>query len=251
MKKLLLMCTVAAWVFCLYAENKPNASVHLRVTNRLPIRPQDGCSGVFTVTNIGKEAFQVFTGNGRSDWTMRFYRESDDPQQQDDKEKRHEKQREARERRDVVNLYHIAIEKYPEDIKTLRPMESTFWECDNIYFTLSLSSWSNIYKAEMYLGDDTWVPVTISPPIGYIRHVDLSESDKDNVFVFAQEGTNQFLYLKTEGEFKRVGEMALKSTPKKVDKENAVTFVSPDGKLKKLTREQAAEIIREREQQNQ
>ena len=44
--------------------------------------------------------------------------------------------------------------------------------------------------------------------------------------------------------------MVVDSTPKKEKGEDTVTFVSPDGKLKRLTREQAAEIIREREQQN-
>ena len=203
------------------------------------------------MTNTGEVAFAIIPDKGWLSWVTRFYRESDEDSQRLEDAAWAGQQREKNERQEVVNAYEFGMKKHSERMTMLQPGESVFQECEGFRFTLSETGWSEIYKAEMYLGDDTWLPVTISPPIGYIRHVSLAESDKDNVFVFAQEGTNQFLYLKTEGEFKRVGEMAVKSTPKKVDKEDAVTFVSPDGKTKKLTREQAAEIIREREQQNQ
>ena len=249
MKRLLSTSIIVSFVFCLYAENKPQANVSLNVTSRLPISPGEGCSGVFTVENTGEIPFQVVTHSGWSGETTRFYRSGNEEQQQIEDEFWRGKERRKKEREEVASAYYIATEKYSETIKTLFPKETVTFECKKFYFTVSFSSaYSELYKAEMYLGNDTWVPVTISPPIGYIRHVDLRESGKDNVFVYAQEGTNQFLYLKTEGKFERIGEMKLASKPKK--EETAVTFDAPDGTRKKLTHTEARQIIQEREQQN-
>ena len=252
MKKLLLMCAVVEATFCLCAETKPNASVHLLVTSRLPIRPQEGCSGILSVTNTGMVAFSIVTAKGWSGETMLFYRGGTEEQERLQDENWGGKQWKKQAREQVKNDYYFGIEKYSETVKTLQPGEGISFESNDFYFTFSrTSSYTELYKAEMYLGHDTWVPVTISPPIGYIKHIDFSESGKDNVFVFAQEGTNQFLYLKMGEEFKRVGEIKLDSKPKKEEREDAVTFELPDGTTKKLTRDQARQIVREREQQNQ
>ena len=249
MKKLLLACITVSLTFCLCAEQKPNASVDLLVTSRLPILPQEGCSGIFTVKNIGTIAFDVFTGKECSAETTRFYRDSDDERQRAEDETLRGKQRKKDERKEVTNAYYAVVEMYPEQVRTLQPGESITFESENFYFTLASSGWADIYKAEMYLGHDTWAPVTISPPIGYIRNVDLRESGKSNVFVFAREGTNQYLYVETDdGKFKRVGEMKLGSRPEKTGSD-AVAFESPDGVKRTLTREQARQSIHEREQQ--
>ena len=249
MKKLLLACVTVSLTFCLYAEQVPSASVDLRITSRLPILPQEGCSGVFTVKNIGTVTFDVFTGKEWSAETTRFYRDNDDARQRVEDETVQGKQRRKDERKEVAIAYYTAVKMYPEQVRTLRPEESVTFESENFYFTLATSGWADIYKAEMYLGRDTWVPVTISPAIGYVRHVDLTESGKNNVFVFAREGTNQYLYIEADnGNFDRVGEMKLGNKPKK-DREGAVTFDTTDGTKEKLTRERARQIIHEREQQ--
>jgi len=254
MNKLLATSAIVSLAFFLCAENRPSADVHLRVTSSLPIPPQEGCSGIFTVTNTGTVAFAIVTDKDGSAETTRFYRESDEEHQRVEEERGYGKERKEKERREVKSTYYWGIEKYPETVKTLQPGESVSFECKGFYFTLPslVLGWADIYKAEMYLGYDTWTPITISPPIGYIRNVEERESGKDNVFVFAREGTNQFLYLKLEdSKFKRVGEMKLGAKPQKEQDEDAVTFVSPDGETKKLTRDQARQIIREREQENQ
>ena len=243
MKRLLSMCTTVVFVFCGHAENKPNASVHLRITSRLPIAPEEGCSGVFTVKNTGDMPFKVLTAKGWSGETTRFYRGGNEEQQQEEDEFRRGKERRKSEREEVASNYDWGIEEYPETVKTLQPNETVSFECNKFYFTVSFSSpYSELYKAEMYLGDDVWVPVEISPPIGYIRHVDLRDAGKDNVFVYAQEGTNQYLYVKTGDEFKRVSEMKLGAKPQKEKEENAVTFELPDGTKKKLTVTEARQL---------
>ncbi|MCL1921612.1 MAG: hypothetical protein FWG50_11185 [Kiritimatiellaeota bacterium] len=153
------------------------------------------------------------------------------------------------ERKAAIDDFGVCVEKQ-KAMKTLQPGESVSFECMCI-FKKPLGYTGTIYKAEMYLGNDTWVPVHITPTLGMLLATEWGKDRKPTGdFYYSQEGTSQCLYAKEGEKFKRVAEMKLKSTPKKVDKEDAVTFVSPDGKLKKLTREQAAEIIREREQQN-
>ncbi|MCL2876882.1 MAG: hypothetical protein FWF12_11515, partial [Betaproteobacteria bacterium] len=71
-------------------------------------------------------------------------------------------------------------------------------------------------------------------------------------FYYSQMGTNQYLYVKTDdGKFKQASEMKLGSRPEKEKGDDTVTFVSPDDETKKLTRDQARQIVHEREQQNQ
>lgn len=230
--KVLLPCVVVSLAFCVYAEQKPNASASLRVTNRLPIAPQEGCCGIFTVKNTGGTAFKVVTDKEWTSVATRFYRVGTEEEQRLEEEHWGGKQRREQERAETANDYYFCIEKNKET-KTLQPGESISFECKSFYFTCSFSSpYSEIYKAEMYLGEDTWIPVTISPPIGFIRHIDSMESGKNNVFVYAREGTNQFLYFKTGDEFKRVSEMKLKSRPEKGDTDDTVTFELPDGTQK-------------------
>ena len=145
-------------------------------------------------------------------------------------------------------MYEGVVEKYPDSVKVLQPGESVSFEYKDIRFIVPLGvHLAGIYKAEMYLGNDTWIPVHITPTLYTLYTV--ANNPKD--FFYSKEGTNQYLYIKTDGKFKRVGEMKLGSRPEKEKDEEAVTFESPDGVKKKLTRDQARQIIREREQQNQ
>ena len=243
MKRLVPMSVSVLLTLCVYAERQPKANVSLHVTNRLPILPQEGCSGVFTVKNTGKVPFVVVTDDDWSGATTHFYRCGNEEQQRETEDSRGGKEWREKERREVANSYYFGIKTNKKN-QTLQSGDSVTFECKKFYFSYSLlSPYLEIYKAEMYLGNDVWIPVEISPPIGYIRHVDLREAGKDNVFVYAQEGTNQYLYVKTGDEFKRVSEMKLGAKPQKEKEENAVTFELPDGTKKKLTREQARQII--------
>ena len=250
MRKLLSVCATISLALGVCAENKPNASVSLHVTSRLPIAPGEGCSGVFHVKNTGDVPFVVVTDDGWSSATTWFYREGNEEQQRIEEVRGFVKQWKERGRAEAASCYYFGI-KSNKAAKTLQPNETVTFECKKFYFDAMPSTPSTIYKAEMYIGNNTWVPVEISPPIGFIRNVDLREAGKDNVFVYAQEGTNQFLYLMTDDKFVRVGEMKLDSTPQKEKEENAVTFEALDGTKKKLTREQARQIIDAGEQQNQ
>lgn len=245
--KVLLSCIIVSLAFCSCAEQKPNASVSLRITSRLPIAPQEGCSGIFTVKNTGGVTFKVVTDKEWSSVTTRFYRGGDETEQRLEDEHWRGRQRREQERAEVASDYYFCIGQNKET-KTLQPSESISFECKSFYFTCSFSSpYSEMYKAEMYLGKETWVPVAISPAIGFIRHVDLTESGKDNVLVYAREGTNQFLYLKTGEKFKRVAEMKLGVKPKY--KEGVVSFISPDGSTNEITRTDALKIIKKREKE--
>jgi len=249
MKKLMPMCAIVSVALCVCAEQKPNASVSLNVTSRLPISPSEGCSGIFTVKNTGEVPFVVVTDAEWSAVAIWFYREGNEEQQRIEEKRGYMKQWKERGRAEVASNYKSCIAKN-KATKVLQPSESITFYCNKFYFDGMPSTPSTIYKAEMYLGNDTWIPVTISPPIGFIRYVDSKEWNKDNVFVYALEGTNQYLYVKAGDEFKRVGEMKLDSTPKREREENAVTFELPDGTRKKLTHTEARQIIQEREQQN-
>jgi len=161
------------------------------------------------------------------------------------------KRRKEQERKEVANFYYIAIEKYPECVKTLQPGENVTFE-SKFCFPVPFGTSGDLYKAEMYLGHDMWVPVHITPTLGTLYAIKHDSREPAGDFYYSREGTNQYLYLKTEdGKFKRAGEMRLGSKPEKDKKEDTVTFVSPDGTTKRLTRDQARQIVNEREQKNQ
>jgi len=77
---------------------------------------------------------------------------------------------------------------------------------------------SGIYKAEAYLGHDTWVPVHITPTLGTLLPIKHDSREPAGDFYYSQEGTNQYLYVKMDDKFKRAGEMSLGSRPEKLKK---------------------------------
>jgi len=245
MKKTIMLCGVLLAVPGLCADPKPQADVHLTITDDLP-RLGVGVkyNGIFSITNTGSVAFSVVTNKEWSTETTRFY--------QDGNVEAHRGAAEEwknRHRREVTDTRHFVMGRHPEDVKTLQPGESVTFESICAFYAVPGLPSGN-YKAEMYLGENTWVPVRITPTLGTLFPVTYNGKPTGD-FYYSQEGTNQYLYVKTEeGKFKRVGEMKLGSKPLKEKTEDTVTFVSPDGATKKLTRDQAREIIREREQQN-
>jgi len=255
MKQVLITtCGVVLTACSAYSDVKPKADVHLRVTDELP-KPRifnKGYSGVFSVTNTGEVAFTIVTDKEWSAETTRFYQEGTEEEQRAF-ENTHGmgSQLKEKERREVRGNYEFGIREYPETAKTLQPGESISFRCENFFILPAFGAPAGFYKAEMYLGHDTWVPVHIAPTLGTLYAIKHDSREPAGDFYYSQEGTNQYLYVKVDDKFKRVGEMKLKSTPRKEGKENTVTFETPDGETKKLTRDQAREVVREREQQNQ
>ncbi|MCL1921614.1 MAG: hypothetical protein FWG50_11195 [Kiritimatiellaeota bacterium] len=247
MKQVLItVCGIALTVFNAHSEVKPKADVYLRVTDELPkwSGREDGYNGIFSVTNTGEVAFTIITDEDWSAETTWFYQDGNE------EELGREKQWKKQGREYALADYRFCI-KNNEANKTLQSGESVSFKCKKFFILPTLGEPGGFFKAEMYLGDDTWVPVHITPTLGTLLAIRHDSREPAGAFYYSQEGTNQYLYAKEGEKFKRVAEMKLKSTPLKESKEDTVTFVSPDGKTKKLTREQAAEIIREREQQNQ
>jgi len=246
-----MICVNLLTVFSLCAGPKPKADAHLRITGDLPklkITPTLYYDGVFSITNTGDVAFVIVTDKDWSGETTRFYEEGDEEQQRLEDEFGRGTQRREEERREVTDFYHHVIEKYPELVKTLQPGESSTFE-SKFVFRLPFNTPAGIYKAEMFLGGNTWIPVNITPTLGMLFPI---ERDKKGMpagtFYYSQEGTNQYLYVKEGDKFKRASEMKLKSRPEKDDKDGAVTFDTPDGSKKRLTQEQARQVIHEREQ---
>ena len=231
----------------LYSEHKPNADVYVRITDDLP-KLRTGImlwyNGIFSVTNVGEVAFTVVTDEEWSGEVVRFYREGNEEQQRIEEVRGEEKRRKEQERKEAVNDYYFCIEKEKAS-KTLQPGENITFE-SKFFFRLPPGTSGDIYKAEMYLGNDTWIPVHITPTLGTLKGVSFDRDRKLGDFYYSQEGTNQWLYVKTDdGKFKRVSEMKLGSKPEKEKDENTVTFEALDGTRKKLTREQARQIINE------
>jgi hypothetical protein len=90
-----------------------------------------------------------------------------------------------------------------------------------------------MYKAEMYLGDDTWVPICIIPTLGTFHAVSLKKGTSGENLYYSKEGTNQYLYLKDGNHFKRIGEMKLGGKPKM--ERGVVSFDAPDGTPKRIS----------------
>ena len=251
----IIMCGVALMVSNLHSESKPKADAHVRITDDLP-KLRTGVmtwyNGVLSITNTGEVAFVIVTDEKCSGETILFYQEGTEEQQRNF-ENVHGwgKQWREQERKEVANNYYSCIEEEITTV-TLQPGVDIALRC-KFFFRIPLGAPGGVYKAEMYLGYDTWTPVHITPTLGTLF---ATEFDKDGKptgdFYYSQEGTNQFLYLKSEdGKFKRVSEMKLNSTPKKEQEEDPVTFETPDGEKKKLTNTQAKQIVHEREQKNQ
>jgi len=253
MKKMMILCGVMLNMINLHSEPKPNADAHFRVTEDLPklqLGPVLWYNGILSVTNTGEVVFVVVSDKECVGETIRFYREGNEEWQRLEDESVRGKQRREQERKEAASEYYSCIEGNIST-KTLLPGESASFEC-RCLFRLPLGTPGNIYKAEMYLGHDTWIPVHITPTLGMLFATAWGKDGKPTGdFYYSQEGTNQYLYVKMDDKFKRAGEMSLGTRPEKGKDEDAVTFETPDGETKKLTRDQARQIAREREQQNQ
>ena len=254
MKKVCIaICVIKLTVFNLYPEPKPKADVHFRVTDNLPTLRTGMAhlyNGILSVTNTGEIAFVVVVDEEWSGETIRFYQEGTEEQELDF-ENTHGggwKQRREQERNEVLSDYYFCLEDN-KATKTLQSGESITLACKCI-FRVALGAPAGVYKAEMYLGHDTWVSVHITPTLGTLYAVEATKDGKSTGhFYYSQEGTNQYLYVRDGEGFRRVAEMRLKSKPVKEGSEDMVVFESPDGKKTKLTSEQARAIARERGQQ--
>ena len=228
----------------LYSEPKPKAEGHLRIIDDLPQLKRNntaGYRGIISITNTGEIAFAVITDEEWSE-AIRFYQEGDEETQRLFDEFRGGNRRRENDRQFARRVYEGVVEKYPDSTKILQPGKGISFEYKNIVFGVPYGTPAGVYKAEVYIGYDTWVPVHITPTLYTLFAVANNPED----FFFAKEGTNQWLYVKTDdGKFKRVSEMKPGSKPEKEKDENTVTFELPDGTKKQLTREQARQIINE------
>lgn len=243
MKKLYFLIGAVLMVLRVCAEQKPKADVFLRVTSELPMFCTGHCSGIFTVTNTGHVPFVVITDTNRVGNMVRFYRSYEGERQRIEDE-HWNISRNIREREVVLSDYHFWLNKKVKS-KTLQPGETVMIECPFFVFEDSGMSGGDICKAEMILGSDTWVPVCITPPVGFFLPANHLNQNIDGEFYYAKEGTNLYLYLKTDGKFKRTGEMKLDSKPKQQG--DVVTFTSPEGVQKQLNLMDAVQAIRRRE----
>ncbi|MCL2876881.1 MAG: hypothetical protein FWF12_11510 [Betaproteobacteria bacterium] len=248
MKKMVILCGIMLGILSLYS--KPKADAYFRVTNDLPKHGGGTWNGIFSVTNTGETAFVVVTDKEWSGETVRFYAEGTEEQQRVEEALGRAQPRRDAERKEAIDAFYICVEQ-KKTMKTLQPGDGISFECECI-FKFQHGTPIGLYKAEMYLGHDTWVPVHITPTLGILRPTQYDKGIPAGDFYYSQMGTNQYLYVKTEdGKFKQASEMKLGSRPEKEKGDDTVTFVSPDGETKKLTRDQARQIAREREQQNQ
>lgn len=246
MKRMFCLLGCVFQVCFLYAQ-KPEADVFLRVTNeRETFSTMATYKGVFTITNIGLVPFSVVTNVSNMGLAsiadmVYFYRDYDGERKRWEDE--HEGgQIKDQQRRQVIENYRNMHEKGVKS-KLLRPGESVSVECPAFGFE---GLWyGDIFKADMYLGDDTWEPVCITPTIGIMRPLSKVKGESAVVFYYSKEGTNQYLYLKLDDKFKRICEMKLGSKPKQ-DKD-VVIIESVDGVRKKLTRDAATRIVIDRE----
>jgi len=253
MKKMVMLCGIMLAMLNLSANPKPKAEAHFRVTEDLPKLLTGAVlwyDGIFSVTNTGDIAFVVVTDKEWSGETILFYREGTEEQQRLEDEYRGGKRWREQMRKAAIDDFYICVEKN-KAMTTLQPGESISFECRCV-FKHQLGAPASLHKAEMYLGHDTWVPVHITSILGVLHPTAWGKDGKAaGDFYYSKMGTNQYLYVKVDDKFKRVGEMKLGARPEKEKDEDAVTFVSPDGATKKLTRDQARQIVHEREQQNQ
>lgn len=251
MKQTFITCGAMLIAFNLCAESKPRAEAHFRVTDDLPklhLEATTWYCGVFSVSNTGDVAFVIVTDKMLFCEAARFYREGTEEQQRVEEGLGRAGPRREAERKKAENEYYYCLEeKVPT--KTLQPGQSISFECD-CFFRMQFGTPVGVYKAEMYLGHGTWIPVHITPTLGTLFPVEMDKKGTSmGDFYYSPEGTSQYLYVKTgDGKFKRAGEMKLGSNPKK-EGEDAVTFESPDGTKKKLTRERARQIIHEQRNQ--
>ena len=254
MKKQCFMLGMCLTMVSVHSAEKPQADVFLEVTSERLIKhliESVWYSGFFSVTNTGTVPFTIVIDEEWSSETTRFYREGDEKEQQIEDARGAGQRRKTQERGWVLDAYHLCFEKN-KPTKTLQPGEGASFKCKEFTFAVEYSAPAQVYKAEMYLGDDTWIPVHITPTLGTLFPIGYGKDGKaTGSFWSTKAGTNRYLYVKEDDKFNRVTEVNLKTKPVKVEGEDAVTFESPDGEKKKLTRDQARQIIREREQQNQ
>ena len=226
---------------CIYAKEKPCADVFLKVTCDLPKWSSDtGYSGYFSVTNTGTVPFVVITDEEWSGETTRFYREGDgEAQRMEDALGGAKKWKENERAKIVANYYFCIDQKKPHTI--LMPGEGITFHCKMFYFNYRFSAPIDIYKAEMFLGNDTWVPICITPTLGSLFAVSYKKGKPDGDFYYSKEGTNQYLYLKDGNQFKRIGKMKVGAKPKLT--EDGIIFGSVGGGTQKITRTTAVQII--------
>ena len=252
MKKMMILCGIMLSMFNLYSEPNPKADAHFRVTDEIPKLQTEAIlwwNGVFTVTNTGDIAFVVVTDKEWSGEAIRFYREGTEEQQRVEEARGVVKQRREAERREAMDAFYIC-EQQNKAMTTLQPGKSISFEC-RCTFQVPFGSPGTLYKAEMYLGHDTWVPVHIASTLGVLHPTAWGKDGKAaGDFYYSRMGTNKYLYVKMEDKFKRVVEVKLESSPLKEKDEDAVTFELPNGAKRKLTRDQAQKIVRDREQQD-
>ena len=244
MKKMCFLIGAFFMVLRMCAEQRPNADVFLRITSELPMFCTGHCSGIFTVTNTGPVPFVVITDTNRVGNMVRFYRSYEGERQRIEDE-HWNKDRNIREREMVLSDYHFWISKNVKSI-TLQPGETVTIECPFFVFEDSGMSGGDICKAEMSLGRDTWVPVCITPPVGLLLPTNHLNHNIDDEFYYAKEGTNQHLFLKVDGRFKRVCEIKRDTKPKQEG--DTITFTSPEGVQKKIRLVDAKQTIHAREQ---
>jgi len=240
-KKLIMMFGIVSTGFSMYADSLPKADVYLRITGDLPKLGTDArYNGVFSVTNTGEVAFTLITGGEWAFSTIRFYQEGDAERQHNENEPWRGQLQKTEEREEVIASISFCLERgHPS--KTLLPGENISFECVNFAFIAHFGTPRGVYKAEMYLGQDTWVPVHITPTLYLPRGVP-TQPGKAADFYYTKEGTNQYLYVKMDDcKLKRLGEMKLDSTAVQ-EKDNTMTFELPDGTKKKLTVTEARQL---------
>lgn len=231
--------------FNVRAKGTLQADVFLKVTSELPKWQADtSYTGVFSITNTGQVPFVVITDGEWCGETVRFYREGEEKQQRIENGFGYGEQRKKRERTEVKDMYHVCLEKGRES-KILQPGDNITFECKNFYFTQQFSAPADVYKAEIYLGDDVWIPVIITPTLGTLFAVPFENGKTDVTFFYSKEGTNQYLYIKADELIKRVDEMELNSKPRQIN--DIIMYNSIKGIPKKLTRDAAKKIVIDRE----
>lgn len=241
MNRSYIMFVLLMTTFCIVAKEKPRADVFLRVTSDLPKWSSDtGYSGYFSVTNTGTVPFVIITDEEWSGEVTWFYREGDGEQQLMEDLLGGATKWKEEERAKIADNYYFSIDrKKPHTI--LKPREGITFYCKTFYFNYRFSAPIDIYKAEMFLGSDTWVPVHITPTLGTLFAVSYKKGKPDGDFYYSKEGTNQYLYLKDDNKFKRIGQIKIGSKPKII--EDGVVFNSPDGSTNEITRTAALQII--------
>jgi len=218
------------------AEMGLKANATLLITNSLPILPNGYCSGIFTITNTGTIPFTIVTNLTRADMPIYFRREYKKEQEDAEDRFRGGDQRKTQQKLQLVEYYNVITNNSGATV-VLLPTECVVIPIP--YFTFEGDG--ELYKSEFYIGSNTWIPVSITPPIGHAKRIGI----KNDNFYYATEGTNQYLYFKEDKKFTRIGGMKMGTKPKLTG--DSVVFNSADNATQKITRSTALQIIQEHE----